>query len=126
MLSACPRAYRDDPRAQGCSPPRGSSSAHTCAAAAPRCGATGCCRQSPAQAATASLWEGVKESVVRGQFAVLTSFVENDELVYRFSHLTFQEHLCSMMIAGMLSEEMERVESIMASAGVRKMLQGTW
>jgi len=31
-----------------------------------------------------------------------------------------------MMIAGMLSEEMERVKSIMASAGVRKMLQGTW
>jgi len=75
---------------------------------------------------TAALWEDVKESVARGQFAVLTSFVENDELVYRFSHLTFQEHLCSMMIAGMLSEEMERVKSIMASAGVRKMLQGTW
>ncbi len=92
----------------------------------PRCGATGRCRQSPAQAATASLWEDVKESVARGQFAVPKSFVENDELVYRFSHLTFQEHLCSMMIAGMLSEEMERVQSIMASAGVRKMLQGTW
>jgi hypothetical protein len=75
---------------------------------------------------TAALWEDVKESVARGQFAVLTSFVENDELVYRFSHLTFQEHLCSMMIAGMLSEEMERLKSIMASAGVRMMLQGTW
>ena len=75
---------------------------------------------------TAALWDDVRESIARGQFAVLTSFVENDETIYRFAHLTFQEHLCSMMINNMLGEELERVKSIMASAGVRKMLQGSW
>ena len=47
---------------------------------------------------TSALWDDVKESVARGQFAVLTFFVENDETIYRFGHLTFQEHLCSMVI----------------------------
>ena len=54
---------------------------------------------------TAALWDDVKESVARGQFAVLTAFVDNDETIYRFGHLTFQEHLCSMMISRMLGEE---------------------
>jgi hypothetical protein len=76
---------------------------------------------------TAALWEDVKESVARGQFAVLTFFVENDETIYRFGHLTFQEHLCSMVINRMLTDEMERVKNIMtASGGIRKMLQGSW
>ena len=39
---------------------------------------------------TSALWDDVKESVARGQFAVLTAFVENDETIYRFGHLTFQ------------------------------------
>ena len=76
---------------------------------------------------TAALWEDVKESVARGQFAVLTFFFENDETIYRFAHLTFQEHLCSMVINRMLADEMERVKNIMTSAGgIRKMLQGSW
>ena len=75
---------------------------------------------------TSALWDDVKESVARGQFAVLTAFVENDETIYRFGHLTFQEHLCSMMINRMLGEELERIKSIMASSGLRKMLQGSW
>ena len=32
---------------------------------------------------TSALWDDVKESVARGQFAVLTFFVENDETIYR-------------------------------------------
>ena len=75
---------------------------------------------------TAALADDVRESVARGQFAVLTSFVENDETIYRFGHLTFQEHLCSMLINSMIGEELERVKSILASAGLRKMLQGSW
>jgi hypothetical protein len=75
---------------------------------------------------TSVLWEDVKESVARGQFAVLTAFVENDETIYRFGHLTFQEHLCSMMINRLLGEELDRIKSIMASLGLRKMLQGSW
>ena len=75
---------------------------------------------------TAALWDDVKESVARGQFAVLTSFVENDETIYRFGHLTFQEHLCSMLINSMLTEELERVKSIMAGSGLKKMLQHSW
>ena len=75
---------------------------------------------------TSALWDDVKESVARGQFAVLTSFVNNDETIYRFGHLTFQEHLCSMMISRMLDEELDRIKSIMASSGVKKMLQGSW
>ena len=59
---------------------------------------------------TSSLWDDVKESVARGQFAVLTFFVENDETIYRFGHLTFQEHLCSMVINRMMADEMERVK----------------
>ena len=73
---------------------------------------------------TSALWDDVKESVARGQFAVLTFFVENDETIYRFGHLTFQEHLCSMVINRMLVDEMERVKAIMTSSGgVKKMLQ---
>jgi hypothetical protein len=76
---------------------------------------------------TSALWDDVKESVARGQFAVLTAFVENDETIYRFGHLTFQEHLCSMVINRMLGDEMDRVKNIMtASGGIRKMLQGSW
>ena len=76
---------------------------------------------------TSALWDDVKESVARGQFAVLTFFVENDETIYRFGHLTFQEHLCSMVINRMLADEMERVKNIMTSSGgIKKMLQGSW
>ena len=76
---------------------------------------------------TSALWDDVKESVARGQFAVLTFFVENDETIYRFGHLTFQEHLCSMVINRMLGTELDRVKNIMtASGGIRKMLQGSW
>ena len=76
---------------------------------------------------TSALWDDVKESVARGQFAVLTSFVDNDETIYRFGHLTFQEHLCSLVINRMLTDEMDRVKNIMtASGGIRKMLQGSW
>ena len=75
---------------------------------------------------TSALWEDVRESVARGQFAVLTFFVENDETIYRFGHLTFQEYLCSMVINRMLATEMERVKNIMAAGGVKKMLQGSW
>ena len=58
------------------------------------------------------------------QFAVLTYFVENDETIYRFGHLTFQEHLCAMVINRMAADEMGRVRSIMvASGGIKKMLQ---
>lgn len=71
-----------------------------------------------------ALWDDVKESVARGQFAVLTFFVENEERIYRFGHLTFQEHLCAMVINRMLHDEMDRVKSIMtASGGIRRMLQ---
>ena len=76
---------------------------------------------------TSALWEDVKESVARGQFAVLTFFIENDETIYRFGHLTFQEHLCSMVVNRMLATEMDRVKAIMtASGGLKKMLQGSW
>merc|ERR1712185_680398 len=76
---------------------------------------------------TSALWDDVKESVARGQFAVLTFFVDNDETIYRFGHLTFQEHLCSMVINRMLVDEMERVKAIMTSSGgIKKMLQGSW
>ena len=78
---------------------------------------------------TSALWEDVKESVARGQFAVLTSFVENDETIYRFGHLTFQEHLCSNVLSRLAAEAsgMERVKNIMvASGGIKKMLQGSW
>ena len=63
---------------------------------------------------TSSLWDDVKESVARGQFAVLTFFVENDETIYRFGHLTFQEHLCSMVINRMMADEMERASALTA------------
>lgn len=72
---------------------------------------------------TSALWDDVKESVARGQFAVLTHFVENDETIYRYAHLTFQEHLCSMVINRLLVDERDRVKSIMAGIGVKKMLQ---
>ena len=101
---------------------------------------------------TSALWDDVRESVARGQafrrkepappllapphatyptltpprpqFAVLTYFVENDETIYRFGHLTFQEHLCAMVINRMAADEMGRVRSIMvASGGIKKMLQ---
>ena len=76
---------------------------------------------------TSALWEDVKESVARGQFAVLTFFIENDETIYRFGQLTFQEHLCSMVVNRMLATEMDRVKAIMtASGGLKKMLQGSW
>ena len=65
--------------------------------------------------------------MARGQFAVLTFFIENDETIYRFGHLTFQEHLCSMVVNRMLATEMDRVKAIMtASGGLKKMLQGSW
>ena len=58
---------------------------------------------------------------------MLTYFVENDETIYRFGHLTFQEHLCAMVINRMAADEMQRVRSIMvASGGIKKMLQGSW
>ena len=51
--------------------------------------------------------------------AVLTSFVENDETIYRFGHLTFQEHLCSNVLSRLAAEEsgMDRVKNIMVASG---------
>ena len=72
------------------------------------------------------LWTEVQASVKKGQFAVLTFFVENDEVIHRYSHLSFQEHLCSMVLRRMLDEDIGIVVRLMTNGDLKQMLQGSW
>ena len=74
----------------------------------------------------AALWKEVQASVKKGQFAVLTFFVEDDDIIHRYSHLSFQEHLCSMVLRQMLDKGMAEVVAIMTNGNLTSMLKGSW
>ena len=62
-----------------------------------------------------ALWGEVQASVKKGQFAVLTFFVEDDEVIHRFSHLSFQAHLCAMVLRRRLARQERELAELRAS-----------